>query len=87
MEQNLIDIYDLIEHAIDNAFEGKMNLKFYDYLKESKIKKGKIIYGKARPGEVKRFISNSDKMKSFGWKPKVNLEEGLEKYINWRKSL
>ena len=28
MEQNLIDIYDLIEHAIDNAFEGKMNLKF-----------------------------------------------------------
>ena len=30
MEQNLIDIYDLIEHAIDNAFEGQMNLKFYD---------------------------------------------------------
>ena len=28
MEQNLIDIYDLIEHAIDNAFEGQMNLKF-----------------------------------------------------------
>ena len=26
MEQNLIDIYDLIEHAIDNAFEGQMNL-------------------------------------------------------------
>tara|TARA_B100000519_G_scaffold13932_1_gene10500 strand:- start:344 stop:703 length:360 start_codon:yes stop_codon:yes gene_type:complete len=42
MEQNLIDIYDLIEHAIDNAFEGKMNLKFYDYLKESKIKKHEI---------------------------------------------
>ena len=36
MEQNLIDIYDLVEHAIDNAFEGKMNLKFYNYLKESK---------------------------------------------------
>ncbi len=42
MEQNLIDIYDLIEHAIDNAFEGQMNLKFYDYLKESKIKKHEI---------------------------------------------
>ena len=39
MEQNLIDIYDLIEHAIDNAFEGQMNLKFYDYLKASKVKK------------------------------------------------
>jgi len=42
MEQNLIDIYDLIEHAIDNAFRGQMNLKFYDYLKESKIKKHEI---------------------------------------------
>jgi len=39
MNQNLIDIYDLVEHAIDNAFCGQMNLKFYDYLKESKIKK------------------------------------------------
>ena len=42
MEQNLIDIYDLIEHAIDNAFEGKMNLKFYDYLKSNKTKKSEI---------------------------------------------
>ena len=42
MEQNLIDIYDLVEHAIDNAFEGQMNLKFYDYLKDCKTKKHEI---------------------------------------------
>ena len=42
MEQNLIDIYDLVEHAIDNAFGGQMNLKFYDYLKDSKIKKHEV---------------------------------------------
>ena len=42
MEQNLIDIYDLIEHAIDNAFGGQLNLKFYDYLKDTKIKKQQI---------------------------------------------
>jgi len=42
MEQNLIDIYDLVEHAIDNAFDGQMNLKFYDYLKSSKIKKHEV---------------------------------------------
>ena len=42
MEQNLIDIYDLIEHAIDNAFGGQMNLKFYNYLKDNKIKKHEI---------------------------------------------
>ena len=27
MEQNFNDIYDLIEHAIDNAFVGQMNLR------------------------------------------------------------
>ena len=42
MEQNLSDIFDLVEHAIDNAFEGQMNLKFYDYLKDSKTKKHEI---------------------------------------------
>ena len=42
MEQNLIDMYDLIEHAIDNAFGGQMNLKFYNYLKDNKIKKHEI---------------------------------------------
>ena len=42
MEQNLIDIYDLVEHAIDNAFEGNMNLKFYDFLKSNKIKRHEI---------------------------------------------
>lgn len=42
MEQNLSDMYDLIEHAIDNAFEGQMNLKFYQYLKDNKIKKHEV---------------------------------------------
>ena len=50
-----------------------------------KVKKVKIIYGYSRPGDVKRFISTSDKMKSFGWEPKVGLSEGLKKYIEWRK--
>ena len=42
METNLNDIYDLIEHAIDYAFEGKINLKFYDYLRANKVKKHEI---------------------------------------------
>ena len=42
MEQNLIDIYDLVEHAIDNAFEGQMNLKCYDYLGDTKVKKHEV---------------------------------------------
>ena len=42
METNLIDIYDLIEHAIDHAFEGKISLKFYNYLRSNKVKKHEI---------------------------------------------
>ncbi len=42
MEQNLSDIFDLVEHAIDNAFEGQMNLKFYDYLKDNNTKKHEV---------------------------------------------
>ena len=42
MEQNLNDIYDLIEHAIEDAFTNRMNLKFYDYQKDNKIKKYEI---------------------------------------------
>ena len=41
-KENLTEIYDLVEHAIENAFEGQMNLKFYEYLKASKIKKYEI---------------------------------------------
>ena len=54
---------------------------------EGGFKQGKIVYGESRPGEVKRFISNSDKMKSFGWSPETDLSTGLSNYINWRKSL
>ena len=45
----------------------------------------KTIYGKPRPGEVKRFLSDSSYMRSLGWEPEVSMEEGMKKYINWRK--
>jgi len=45
----------------------------------------KTIYGRPRPGEVKRFLSDSSYMRSLGWEPKVSMEEGMKKYINWRK--
>ena len=65
MEQNLIDIYDLIEHAIDNAFEGQMNLKFYDYLKATKVKKQ----------DVDKFIESSTS------KEINDLSSELEQYL------
>ena len=36
------EFYDLLEHAIDNAFEGQMNLKLYDYLHANRVKKSEV---------------------------------------------
>jgi len=85
-----VKVHHLAEVMVDKIEGPWIEPKNHDFsypIGESKFKQGEIIYGDARPGEVKRFISNSDKMKSFGWTPKVDLAEGLEKYINWRKSL
>ena len=35
-------VYDMLEHAIEYAFEGKMQLKFYEFLKYRKTKKAEI---------------------------------------------
>ena len=35
-------VYDMIEHALELAFEGKMQLKFYEFLKYRKTTKIEI---------------------------------------------
>ena len=42
MKDDFENVYDLIEHAIEYAFEGKMQLKFYDFLKYRKTKKYEV---------------------------------------------
>ena len=42
MKEDFENVYDMIEHAIELAFEGKMPLKFYDYLKYRKTKKYEV---------------------------------------------
>lgn len=36
------NVYDMIEHALELAYQGKMQLKFYDFLKYRKTKKVEI---------------------------------------------
>ena len=38
-EDDFETVYELVEHAIDYAFEGKMTLKFYEFLQYRKTKK------------------------------------------------
>ena len=42
MKDDFDEVYDMLEHAIEYAFAGKMQLKFYDYLKYRKTKKVEV---------------------------------------------
>ena len=45
--------------------------------------KGKIEFDKNKPAGVKRKIMNSAYIKKLGWKPKVSLDEGIKKTLDW----
>ena len=49
MKDDFENVYDMIEHAIEYAFEGKMQLKFYEFLK----------YRKTTKAEVDSFLNSS----------------------------
>jgi UDP-glucose 4-epimerase len=51
----------------------------------SKLIEGvKIEYRDARPGDFKGRIASNERARSeLGWKPKVDLEDGIRKYIQW----
>ena len=42
MKDDFENVYDMIEHAIEYAFEGKMQLKFYEFLKYRKTTKAEV---------------------------------------------
>ena len=42
MKDDFENVYDLIEHAIEYAFDGKMQLKFYEFLKYRKTTKVEV---------------------------------------------
>ena len=44
-----------------------------------------IDYAEARPGEVTNFCADITKVRKLGFEPKVNIWEGIDKYILWRK--
>lgn len=46
---------------------------------------GEIKHGPARPGEVMRFPADISFAKSIGFEPKVDIWEGIDRYIEWAK--
>ncbi len=41
------------------------------------------LTGEYRPGDVRHFVHDSAKLRALGWRPKVSLEEGLKRYVEW----
>ena len=42
--------------------------------------------GEFRPGEIRHLTSDTTKIRSAGYKPQVELEKGIERYIDWIRS-
>ena len=42
-EADFDNVYEMIEHAIEYAFEGRMQLKFYEFLKYRKTTRAEAV--------------------------------------------
>jgi len=52
-------------------------------IKEVSGFKGKVTFDASKPDGALRKLLDSSKLKKLGWKPKVSLEEGIEKTYRW----
>lgn len=52
-------------------------------IKEVSGYKGKIKFDATKPDGTMRKLMDNTRMKKLGWKPKVKLEEGIEKTYKW----
>ncbi len=39
--------------------------------------------GSFRPGDVRHFVHDSTKLFDLGWTPRLSLQEGLNRYVDW----
>ena len=68
----------------NNIFLVKKILKSFAAKKIKIGKKVKIIFVKDRPGHDFRYALNSSKIrKALKWKPKINLNQGITKTVDW----
>ena len=67
-----------------NIFLVKKILKSFTERKIKIGKKVKIIFVKDRPGHDFRYALNSNKIKKkLKWKPKINLNQGISRTVDW----
>ena len=42
-----------------------------------------IVPGTFRPGEIRHLISDTTRIRSLGFEPSVDLQQGIERYLSW----
>ena len=94
-EANFENVYDMIEHAIEYAFEGRMQLKFYEFLKYRKTKKVEVdsFLNSSTAKELETYIKGGDKVlkEAYGHIPKPKARK-IKTYLHgiledaWRYS-
>jgi UDP-glucuronate 4-epimerase len=76
-------------HDVINIGKGKPDqlMELIKLIEVNYKKKFKIEYTKNIPnGDIKKTFSNVSKAKKLiKWKPKVNLDEGIKRFVNWYK--
>lgn len=82
----LVDNYKSVE-AINIGSGKEISIKNLANLIAKLIGfKGKILFDKKMPDGTPRKILDISKIKKIGWEPKIKLEDGLKKTIDWYKS-
>ena len=86
---NLINFNMKKNHDVINIGKGKPDqlMKLIKLIEVNYQKKFKIEYTKNIPnGDIKKTFSNVNKLtKLIKWSPKVNLDVGIKKFVNWYK--
>ncbi|MCD6521727.1 SDR family NAD(P)-dependent oxidoreductase [Candidatus Calescamantes bacterium] len=83
------DNIEKVKGEIFNVGGGKYNTISLLELLETMERKGmkpRVSFSDPRPGDQKVFICDIRKAKNqLGWKPRVNVEEGIERLLRWIK--
>ena len=77
-----------IKDTLINIGTGKdYTISYYAKFIKKKLKLStKINFDKTKPDGVKRKVLNISRAQSYGWKPKISLDEGFEKtYASYKK--
>ena len=86
---NLIKVKIKENNIVLNIGKGKPDnlMDLISFIEKNYKKKFKINYLKSIPkGDIKKTFSNVNRAKKIiKWKPKVNLNEGIKRFIDWYK--